>query len=98
MAKKYGIWARDLNDWIRGPFHAGTNRRTVRVFTAKREAQKCIREVGATDCEVHELTECTAVSPHHGDRCDGGRVESPNAQFTRDCTVCKGHGYVKTAS
>jgi len=36
--------------------------------------------------------ECTAIGPHHGDRCSGGRIQSPNAQFTRDCPVCRGLG------
>lgn len=35
---------------------------------------------------------CRAVGPHHGDRCAGGRIESPNAAFTRDCPACKGTG------
>ncbi len=37
---------------------------------------------------------CTAIGPHHGDPCNGGRVQSPNAQFTRDCEVCRGTGEV----
>jgi hypothetical protein len=36
---------------------------------------------------------CQAVGPHHGDPCDGGRIQSPNAQFTQDCPACKGTGY-----
>lgn len=28
---------------------------------------------------------CRAVGPHHGDRCSGGRVQAPNAQFTQRC-------------
>lgn len=35
---------------------------------------------------------CDAVGPHHGDRCSNGRIQSPNAQFTRECEVCKGSG------
>lgn len=33
---------------------------------------------------------CDAIGPHHGDRCSGGRIQSPNAQFTRMCEVCCG--------
>lgn len=36
--------------------------------------------------------ECDAIGPHHGDKCSGGRVQSPNAQFTRECDVCHGTG------
>lgn len=39
---------------------------------------------------------CDAIGPHHGDRCLGGHIQSPNAQFTQDCAVCGGTG-VKTA-
>jgi hypothetical protein len=39
---------------------------------------------------------CDAIGPHHGDRCNGGKVQSPNAQFTRDCQVCGGTGLVTT--
>ncbi len=35
---------------------------------------------------------CTAVGQHHGDVCNGGRIESPNAQFRRDCPACHGTG------
>jgi uncharacterized protein (TIGR02996 family) len=35
---------------------------------------------------------CRAVGPHHGDPCRGGRIQSPNAQFTQDCRRCKGTG------
>lgn len=38
---------------------------------------------------------CTAIGPHHGDVCSGGRIQSPNAQFTRNCAVCKGTGFVE---
>lgn len=36
--------------------------------------------------------ECEAVGPHHGDRCSGGRVQSPNSQFSRACDACRGTG------
>jgi hypothetical protein len=36
--------------------------------------------------------ECAAAGPHHGDKCSGGRVQAPNAQFTRECPVCFGTG------
>lgn len=29
-----------------------------------------------------------------GDGCCNGRVQSPNAQFTRDCEACRGAGFV----
>lgn len=35
---------------------------------------------------------CEAIGPHHRDRCDGGRVQCANAQFTEDCRVCHGTG------
>ena len=44
--------------------------------------------------ELVRKVKCTAVGWHHGDPCDGGRVQSPNAQFTRDCTACRGTGFV----
>jgi len=40
---------------------------------------------------THEAV-CTAVGPHHGDRCSEGRVQAPNAQFTTQCRRCKGTG------
>lgn len=42
---------------------------------------------------------CEAVGPHHGDSCSGGRIQSPNAQFTRNCPTCQGTGFrtVETA-
>lgn len=44
--------------------------------------------------ELVRKVNCTAVGWHHGDPCSGGRVQSPNAQFTRDCPACRGTGYV----
>lgn len=38
------------------------------------------------------IIRCTAIGPYHGDRCDNGRITSPNAQFTRECPVCGGTG------
>jgi hypothetical protein len=38
---------------------------------------------------------CEAIGPHHGDRCSGGRIQSPNAAFTRDCYECGGTGLKK---
>ncbi len=35
---------------------------------------------------------CDHIGEHHGDRCNGGRIQSPNAQFTRQCPKCKGTG------
>ena len=39
-----------------------------------------------------ETVECYATGESHGDRCAGGRIQSPNAQFTRDCSQCNGTG------
>lgn len=36
--------------------------------------------------------ECKAIGPHHGDKCNGGRIQSPNAQFSQNCAECKGTG------
>jgi len=36
--------------------------------------------------------ECQAIGPYHGDKCSGGRIQSPNAQFTQDCRACGGTG------
>jgi hypothetical protein len=38
---------------------------------------------------------CTAIGEHHGDRCSDGRIQSPNAQFTRSCPACKRTGWTK---
>lgn len=35
---------------------------------------------------------CDAIGKHHGDKCSGGRIQSPNAQFTQDCPSCNGTG------
>jgi hypothetical protein len=35
---------------------------------------------------------CQARGPHHHDPCSGGRVQSPNAQFTQECRACNGEG------
>lgn len=44
--------------------------------------------------ELDGSVPCGAVGRHHGDRCDGGRIQSPNAQFTQDCPTCRGTGSV----
>jgi len=41
------------------------------------------------------VVKCRAIGPHHGDECNWGRIQSPNAQFTRECPVCKGTGIIK---
>jgi hypothetical protein len=41
---------------------------------------------------------CKATGPHHGDPCNGGRIQSPNAQFTQDCPACKGIGLPPTVT
>mgnify|MGYP000358379697 CR=1 FL=1 len=38
---------------------------------------------------------CHATGPHHNDRCNGGRVQCPNAQFTQPCDHCHGTGEVE---
>lgn len=38
---------------------------------------------------------CTALGPHHADLCSGGRIQSPNAQFTQNCAICRGVGWIK---
>lgn len=40
----------------------------------------------------HGSIACTALGPYHGDKCNSGRVQAPNAQFTRECSVCGGTG------
>ncbi len=47
-----------------------------------------------TSDDDEATVECRAVGPHHGDVCSGGRVQSPNAQFTGMCEACKGAGRV----
>lgn len=37
---------------------------------------------------------CCAVGPNHLVMCNGGRFQSPDAQFSRVCVVCSGTGYV----
>jgi hypothetical protein len=43
-------------------------------------------------CYAESVKACESIGPHHGDKCNGGRVQSPNAQFTQDCPACKGSG------
>ncbi len=50
-------------------------------------------EAGLKDTE-----KCKAIGPHHGDPCNGGRIQSPNAQFTQDCPACKGTGFPPTVT
>ncbi len=38
---------------------------------------------------------CEAIGSHHRDRCDDGPIQSPNSQFTRGCTACKGTGRIE---
>lgn len=47
----------------------------------------------ATNAGEERKVPCTAIGPHHRDPCQNGRVQSPNSQFWRDCTVCRGTGY-----
>jgi len=35
---------------------------------------------------------CKAKGSHHDDECSGGRIQSPDAQFTRQCPTCHGTG------
>jgi hypothetical protein len=41
---------------------------------------------------------CNAIGTHHGDPCNGGRIQSPNAQFTQDCPACNGTGLTTTVT
>lgn len=36
--------------------------------------------------------ECEAIGRYHHDRCNGGRIETPNPAFTIDCPACSGTG------
>lgn len=36
--------------------------------------------------------QCDHIGEHHGDKCNGGRIQAPNAQFTQECPKCKGSG------
>lgn len=52
------------------------------------------RELLAAHESDWRRVECRAVGPHHGDVCDDGRIQSPNAQFTTQCHYCHGSGDV----
>ncbi len=55
MSKKYGIWARDLNDWIRGPWEPDGSRHP-KGWVNKRVVEMVIRQSGCqATCEVREL-------------------------------------------
>ena len=43
----------------------------------------------------YEEAPCDGIGPYHGDRCSDGRIQSPNAQFTRACLKCEGTGLKK---
>lgn len=44
------------------------------------------------------VTPCEAIGPHHSDKCNGGRVQCSNAQFTEACKACGGSGVKASAT
>lgn len=57
-----------------------------------------LEDAGCTNEDIrrHCMSQerCYTLGPHHDDVCNGGRIQSPNAQFTRDHEACRGTGYV----
>lgn len=50
------------------------------------------QRIFATRAAIALAEKCKAVGPYHGDPCNGGRVQAPNAQFTEACPACRGTG------
>lgn len=61
----------------------------VGVWYAER-LERAAKEIREANKAVERAVECDYISPIHGDRCKGGRVQAPNAQFTQQCPKCKG--------